>query len=427
MEDTKNVKNENRLYGETPAVNYAIFYCPICLRLDSYTGCDFGCRYCFSNDWLKKMYNSMSVHWIRHGALKNLQDRFEKESVKTGPSIEKQCTDRRVPIHWGGNCDPFPSREKELGVTYEFLKYLHDIDYPVIMSSKSDMILEDKYFNLISEMPFIYQSSITQDIYPGLEPKAPSVERRLEVVKTLADVGIYTVVRMEPYLPTPKIKADLPNLLDKFADAGVKHMTMSRVRIFNDDLKKFFPKDEYAAILRSPHSDRMSGSVDNGTFNMSLEMKGEVNDRGMTYGGASDVDQLLTDGGFTCCFSQADAPKGFENVLDSGQYALAHTSRETGKPVTYQDVKSRWYPKGSFMKTIGDSKKNKNSLWRTVDSYLNGLWNNKKPRSFNIRHMIGMKIVGRDENGDFIYQFDKKLYDDACKSNTVQEGLGNWI
>ena len=86
MEDTKNVKNENRSYGETPAVNYAIFYCPICLRLDSYTGCDFGCRYCFSNDWLKKMYNSMSVHWIRHGALKNLQEWKDRAGRRSPPT-----------------------------------------------------------------------------------------------------------------------------------------------------------------------------------------------------------------------------------------------------------------------------------------------------------------------------------------------------
>lgn len=421
------VKNENRLYGETPAVNFACYYCPISLRLDSYVGCDFGCKYCFANSWMKRMYTAMDIHWVRNGALKSLQDRFEKESPKNGPSIEMQCTNRKVPIHWGGNCDPFPSREKELGVTYEFLKYLHDIDYPIVMSSKSDMILENKYFNLASEIPFIFQTTITQDVYPELEPKAPTVERRLETVKTLADAGIYTVVRMEPYLPTKKIKVDLPNLLDKFVEAGVRHVTMSRVRIFDNKLKEFFPKDEYADILRSPHSDRMSGSIDNGTFNMSLEMKNEVNVRGMTYGGASDVDQLLTDGGFTCCFSQEDAPKGFENVLDCGQYAMARKSRETGKPVTYRDVTSRWYPKGAFMKTIGDSKKKKDSLWRTMDSYMNGLWNNKKPRSFNIRDMIGMRIMGKDNNGDFIYQFDQGLWDAACKNKVEQQGLGDWV
>ena len=41
--------------------------------------------------------------------------------------------------------------------------------------------------------------------------------------------------------------------------------------------------------------------------------------------------------------------------------------------------------------------------------------------------MIGMKVVGKDNNGDFIYQFDKNLWEAAYKNKVEQQGLGKWI
>ena len=126
------------VYSGILSVNTSFYYCPLALRMDTYIGCDLGCKYCFANDWMSKMYTWMGVEHNRNGDINVVKKMFTD-----GKSIEYQCIEKRMPIHWGGNCDPFPTREKKYNVTYDTLKFLSDHEYPIVMSSKSDMIIED--------------------------------------------------------------------------------------------------------------------------------------------------------------------------------------------------------------------------------------------------------------------------------------------
>lgn len=410
------------VYSGILSVNTSFYYCPLALRMDTYIGCDLGCKYCFANDWMSKMYTWMGVEHVRNGDINVVKKMFTDSK-----SIEYQCLEKRMPIHWGGNCDPFPTREKKYNVTYDTLKFLSNNNYPVVMSSKSDIIIEDKYLKLIEGMPFIFQSSICQDIYPKLEPGAPSVDRRIEVLSELNDLGFYTVVRMEPLIVTDNAMARIDNLLGRFADAGVNHITMSRLRIFNDKLKKFFTTEEYSQILRNSYSSRLSGNINKKmTFAMSHWMRDKAHEHGLTYGAASDVDQLLSDG-LVCCYAIDDAPEEFQNVLKCGQYAMARKSRDTGKPVYYADVEKEWAPKGAYMKTISKSKKKPDSFWKTTDTYLNGLWNQKKPRNFMLQDLVGMKEIGTDAENNKVYKFDQRVFDAYMKMDIEQKGLSDYV
>ena len=53
--------------------------------------------------------------------------------------------DRR-PIQYGGLSDQFDGYEKKYGVTYEILKYLRSINYPICFSTKSAWVFHDEKY-----------------------------------------------------------------------------------------------------------------------------------------------------------------------------------------------------------------------------------------------------------------------------------------
>ena len=106
----------------------------------------------------------------------------------------------------GGLSDPFCPIEEEFGKGYELLKYLKEIRYPVNFSSKSDLILRDeKYRQLFEGMGDVWSykaSIITLDAEKAkvMEANAPSPQRRIETLKTLSEMGIWTIWRLRPFI-----------------------------------------------------------------------------------------------------------------------------------------------------------------------------------------------------------------------------------
>jgi hypothetical protein len=115
----------------------------------------------------------------------------------------KKAASQRVPLRFGTRSENFLPKEKEVGVALEALKVIKDHDYPLIINTKSDLIIEEPYFGIITSMGknvAIQVSLIHNDdaIAKRLEPGAPSSTRRWEVLKTFNEVGINAMPRMEP-------------------------------------------------------------------------------------------------------------------------------------------------------------------------------------------------------------------------------------
>jgi hypothetical protein len=108
------------------------------------------------------------------------------------------------------------------------LKVIKDFEYPTIINTKSDLILEEPYFATICEMGknvAIQETISHMDDKFGklLEPGAPLSSRRWKVLKTFNDVGINAMVRMEPCAHF--LNADdthLQKYMDKASECGCK-------------------------------------------------------------------------------------------------------------------------------------------------------------------------------------------------------------
>ena len=214
---------------QSPRWTGEIADCSLPMTLDTYSNCSFGCVYCFSQyqrgiggakeDYLAKKVKSINVEKVKK--IFSLEDKKSQfyEYVK----------DKR-PIQYGGLSDQFDGFEKKYGKTYELLKYLKEINYPICFSTKSAWVFRDpKYQELFkgADNWNVKFSIITLDEEDAkkIEVGVESPQKRLEAMKiyTSLNKGGATL-RLRPFIPGVSDKTYL-DLIRAAKEAGATAVT----------------------------------------------------------------------------------------------------------------------------------------------------------------------------------------------------------
>lgn len=203
--------------------------CSLPVTFDTYSNCSFGCVYCFSQyqralggskeDYLSKHVKSVNVEKVKR--------LFSGEDTEN--TFWNYIKDKR-PIQWGGLSDQFDGYEKIYGKTYEILKYLREINYPICFSTKSAWVFfDEKYRELFKgadnwNMKF---SIITLDEEDAkhIEVGVASPRERLRAMKeyTKLSKGGATL-RLRPFIPGISDKT-YKDLIRAAKDAGATAVT----------------------------------------------------------------------------------------------------------------------------------------------------------------------------------------------------------
>lgn len=182
--------------------------------MNIYRGCTHGCVYCDSRS---KCYH------IEHD--------FEDIEVKqNAPALlERALASKRKPcmVGTGSMCDPYMHCEEQLMLTRRCLEIIARYGCGVSVITKSDLILRDidllKKINDSSKA--VIQMTLTtydEQLCGILEPNVCTTRRRYEVLKTMQQNGIPTVVWLSPILPfINDTEQNLRGILDYCFDAGV--------------------------------------------------------------------------------------------------------------------------------------------------------------------------------------------------------------
>jgi len=189
-----------------PECGSQCWLCDLPIRYDSYKGCSHGCKYCFV---MRKSSLDVSP--------------FEKperilEFIKGKRNTETNWADWNIPIHWGGMSDPFQPCELKYKYSLKALQYFSEYNYPVVISTKGKLCVEEPYISLIKAGNVVMQISALCSKYDELEPGAPSFQERLRMIETLSKNAKRVIVRCQPYIPD--IFQDVKSNIKKFADAG---------------------------------------------------------------------------------------------------------------------------------------------------------------------------------------------------------------
>lgn len=172
-----------------PKCGSQICICDLPVRYDSYIGCAHACAYCFV-----KRKNDIAI--VERGeTAKNLAKFIAGER-----SSECKWVDWDIPIHYGGMSDPFQPVEREKHYTLEALKVFAETKYPVVISTKGRLCIEEPWLSLLRECNVVVQISMACSSYDKLETGAPTYEERLHMVEVLSKNVPRVIARCQPYM-----------------------------------------------------------------------------------------------------------------------------------------------------------------------------------------------------------------------------------
>lgn len=196
-----------------------------------YRGCEHKCIYCDSMSLCYRIEN------------------FDELNIKiNSPSLlENELKSRRKKgtIGTGSMSDPYTLSEKKYMITRKCLEIISKYNYPVHITTKSNLILRD--IDILSEINKIYASvamTITtsdDSLAKIIEPYAPSSSDRFKALGVLSSLGICTSITLMPVLPF--LEDDEKNILEIVNKAdyyGVKHIVPFLGMTMRDRQKAYF-------------------------------------------------------------------------------------------------------------------------------------------------------------------------------------------
>lgn len=209
---------------------------PYAWDLNIYRGCTHGCQYCYA------LYS--------HQYLEN-QNFFKDVYVKTNivELLEEQLSSRnwkREIVNIGNVCDSYQPIEKKYKIMPEVLKLMIKYKTPIVISTKSDLILRD--FDLIDELSRItyvniaatittMDEKIRQKLEPGRVPSLDRFKMLKEFRKTNANTGLH-FMPIVPYLNDTS--ENFEKLFKAEAEAEVDYMLLGTMYLRSQTRKHFF-------------------------------------------------------------------------------------------------------------------------------------------------------------------------------------------
>jgi DNA repair photolyase len=162
--------------------------------LNPYSGCSFGCNYCYAAFFVKE--NELKEAWGKWVQVKeNALDLLKKHRGQ--PLIGER-------IYMSSVTDPYQPIEKTLGLTRAILEELLTFHRPqLVIQTRSPLVVRD--IDLLRRFEHVQVNmTITTDddaIRMQFEPDCPSIDQRLEAITRIALAGIQTCITMTPLLP----------------------------------------------------------------------------------------------------------------------------------------------------------------------------------------------------------------------------------
>ena len=182
--------------------------------MNMYRGCQHGCIYCDARSKCYQINHEFEDIEIKENAPELLEQKLKGKRAK--------CM-----IGTGGMTDPYMPLEQEVKLTRRLLEIIRQYEFGLAIQTKSNLILRD--LDLLKDIheksKCIVQMTMTtydEELCEKIEPNVCTTRERFEVLKTMRDNGIQTVVWLSPMLPfINDTEENIRGLLDYCIEAGV--------------------------------------------------------------------------------------------------------------------------------------------------------------------------------------------------------------
>lgn len=168
--------------------------------LNAYVGCGHNCAYCYAR--FMKRFTGHGEPW----------GEFVDAKINAAELLAREVGKKLKGTVWiSGVCDPYQNAEERYMLTGRCLEILVENRWPVVVQTKSPLVLRDIGILKMSADAEVGFTITTADekIRKIFEPCAPPVEKRIEALGILHGEGIRTYVMVAPMLPGAGRLADM--------------------------------------------------------------------------------------------------------------------------------------------------------------------------------------------------------------------------
>ncbi len=190
-------------------------YFGISYNINLYRGCQHQCIYCDTRSNVYKVGDLSHIR-VKENALELLSARLKK--------LRKKGT-----IGTGSMNDPYMPIEKKLQMTKKALEIINHYKFPIHIITKSNLVIRDA--ELIKQIGSTYAAvsftitTVDDKLAKKTEPGAPLPSERLNALRILSQMGIYTGVVLTPVLPFITDSPDnIISIVNEVAKAGGKYI-----------------------------------------------------------------------------------------------------------------------------------------------------------------------------------------------------------
>ncbi len=174
--------------------------------INPYVGCAHACSYCYAR--FMKRFTGHGEPW----------GEFVDVKINAAALLPAELKKKKKGSVWiSGVCDPYQPLEKKYGLTRGCLDLLAESGWPVVIQTRSPLMLRD--MDVLKGMEDVEVGfSITtadDEIRKLFEPNAPPIWERLKALDELHRAGIMTYAMIAPMLPGAE---DLPRALEGKVD-----------------------------------------------------------------------------------------------------------------------------------------------------------------------------------------------------------------
>lgn len=400
------------LYSRPLTITSQFSFCGLPLRLDSYAGCAFRCSFCFA----RYRGGNNGGDFVRPADPQGLKRIFERAfNSPEKPGIVAQFLRRRVPIHFGGMSDPFQPAESRYHISEAYLRVLASYDYPTVISTRSSMISNRPYLDLLRKLKYLvvqFSFSSTRDrIACTVEPFSTPPSELLRTMERLSRYGINVTCRWQPYIP--RVSEATTEFVSRVASTGCKHVGFEHLKLPVERENPLW-KSLTLAVGRNLHQEYkdLGARRDGREFVLPikhklrkvLEVSSHVRKQGMTFGAADNEVQFLSD--TDCCCSGVDQFPGFENWF---KHQIGYAVRKCrGRLITYASISREWCPSGSIDRFLNEHSRlsARSEVIGTIRDHIKQRWNNPSSPA-NPASFYGVTSTKcRTSRGQLVYCWD---------------------
>ncbi len=202
--------------------------------MNVYRGCSHRCIYCSTRSEVYNVDNFDNDVIVKKNAPELLDFELSKKKKKGYIGMS------------GSMSDCYMHVEKELELTRSCLEVIKKYDFPIIIHTKSDLVLRDiellEEINKNSEViVLITITHVSDRVSEQIEPNVSKSSDRFRALKQLSDRGITTGVAMCPIIPFITDSEENVRRMFKYASmAGCKYLIVDEVLTLIDSQAQYF-------------------------------------------------------------------------------------------------------------------------------------------------------------------------------------------